>query len=131
MTRDTWLRLLLRLFGSASLLALGAVVMPTRWMAATHAWLDIGPFPEAPITEYLTRSLSLFYFLIGALLWALSSDLERYRPLVRWVGVASVVGGAVLLGIDVMAALPLWWTLHEGPMAIAFGVAVAWLATDD
>ena len=128
MTRDTWLKILLRLFGTSSLFALVAVFMPTRWMASVHGSLGLGAFPESPLTEYLTRSLSLFYFLIGLLLWALSNDLERYRPLVRWVGWASLVGGGFLLGIDLYARLPVWWTWHEGPTAAAFGALLVWLA---
>lgn len=101
--------------------------MPTAWMAATHEALGLGPFPEAPITEYLTRCLSLFYFLIGLLLWTVSNDLDRYRVLIGRMGFASVFGGFALLGVDLYAGLPFWWTWHEGPTAIVFGALLWWL----
>lgn len=128
MTRDTWLKILLRLFGTASLFALPAVFMPASWMAATHRAIGLGQLPQAPITEYLTRSLSLFYFLAGLLFWALSCDLERYRPLIAKMGVAIVAMGALLVAIDLHAGLPGWWTLHEGPQVAVFGALCAWLA---
>jgi hypothetical protein len=90
MTRaDTALVLLLRFVGVTALFALVAVFMPVSWMAATHRWLGLGETPTAPVVEYLARSLSAFYALLGALCLVMASDLERYRPLVRFLGVAN------------------------------------------
>src|SRR5262249_61889667 len=61
------LALLLRLEGAVLLLALPFVFLPTAWMAAAHVWLGLGPFPDSPLTEYLTRSLSGLYALWGPL----------------------------------------------------------------
>ena len=64
-TAERTLTWLLWILGVMMLTALFAVVMPTDWMAATHAWLGLGTFPEAPITEYMARSLSMMYGLHG------------------------------------------------------------------
>src|SRR5215470_14742014 len=58
---DRLLVVLLRLFGGITCLALLATLLPTQWMAAAHAWLGLGPFPRAPLTEYLTRSIAGLY----------------------------------------------------------------------
>jgi hypothetical protein len=79
------------------------------------------------VTDYLTRSLSLLYALIGALLWHLGSDPSGYRKLIRWVGCASIATGFALLGIDLHAGLPWWWTWHEGPQALILGALFLWL----
>jgi hypothetical protein len=50
-----------------SLFALVPVVMPWSWMAATHRWLGLGETPSGRMVEYLARSLSAFYALVGAL----------------------------------------------------------------
>jgi hypothetical protein len=42
-------------------LAFLAVVMPTSTMASIADWLGVGPLHRAPLTEYLTRSLSALY----------------------------------------------------------------------
>jgi hypothetical protein len=52
------------------------------------------------VVEYLARSLSAFYAVTGALCLLVASDLERYRPLVRFQGVAFAVMSVVLLGVD-------------------------------
>ena len=84
---DKALVILLRIVGVPALFALVAVVMPLSWMAATHRWLRLGEMPTGPVVEYLARSLSAFYAVMGALCLVLATDLERYRPLVRFLGV--------------------------------------------
>src|SRR5690349_9468991 len=98
MTRaDKAMVLLLRFVGVGAMLALLAVFMPSSWMAATHRWLGLGEMPTGPVVEYLARSLSACYAVIGALCLVLAADLERYRPLARFLGVAFALVSAVLL----------------------------------
>src|SRR3954447_11181013 len=86
------------LLGIGSLFALIPVVMPWSWMAATHRWLGLGEMPTGPIVEYLARCLSAFYALVGAFCLVMASDLERYRPLVRFFGVCLALLGVHLHG---------------------------------
>jgi hypothetical protein len=114
--------LLLRFLGVGSLFALVAVFMPSSWMAAAHRWLGLGEMPTGPVVEYLARSLSTFYALVGALCLVVASDLGRYRPLVRFLGVAFALMSLALLGVDLAAGMPWWWSASEGPGGVAFGV---------
>jgi hypothetical protein len=125
---DTALVLLLRLVGVTALFALVAVFMPVSWMAATHRWLGLGEMPTGPVVEYLARSLSAFYALFGALCLVVAADPERYRPLVRFLGVAFAVMSLALLGVDVAAGMPWWWSAAEGPGGVVFGALLAVLA---
>src|SRR5215831_2229080 len=106
---DRVLVILLRFVGVGSLFALVAVFMPVSWMAATHCWLGLGEMPTGPVVEYLARSLSAFYALMGALCLVLTTDLERYRPLVRFLGAVFALMSVVLLGVDLAAGMPWWW----------------------
>ena len=90
---DKALAYVLRCLGVGSLFALVAVVMPFSWMAATHRWLGLGEMPTGPVVEYLARSVSAFYALFGALFLVVASDLDRYRPVVRFLGVAASTSG--------------------------------------
>lgn len=126
MTRDRFLSLFLRVVGTVAGSAALCAVMPLRAMEAAHRALGLGPLPEGPIVEYLARSTSAFYALLGALLWAASLDLARYRPLVRGVGVAFIALGALLLWTDVSAGLPLFWQIGEGPLNALFGAILLW-----
>ncbi len=125
---DKVLVLLLRIVGVGSLFALVAVFMPSSWMAATHRWLGLGEMPTGPVVEYLARDLSAFYALVGALLLVLAADLGRYRPLVRFLGLAFALMSVALLGVDLAAGMPWWWTASEGPGGVVFGALLFVLA---
>jgi hypothetical protein len=125
---DKVLVFLLRFVGVGALFALVAVFMPVSWMAATHRWLGLGELPTATVVEDLARSLSAFYTLAGALCLVLAADLERYRPLVRLLGMAFALVSLVLLGVDLAAGMPWWWTASEGPGGVVFGAVLFVLA---
>ncbi len=121
-------RLFLRIIGTAALLAFVAVVMPYSWMNAIHKWLGMGQLPAEPIVGYLARSTSAFYALLGGLMWVVSFDLHRYRPVLIYVGAAIIVFGGALFAVDMLEGMPLWWTVGEGLFNVVFGVVIFVLA---
>jgi hypothetical protein len=125
---DKALAIFLRCLGVGSLFALVPVFMPFSWMVATHQWLGLGEMPTGPVVEYLARSVSAFYALSGALFLVVASDLERYRPIIRFLGVALALVGLILLGVDVGAGMPWWWSAFEGPAAIGIGALLFFLS---
>jgi hypothetical protein len=125
------LTVFLRVIGGAALLALAAVVMPLSSMVSIHRWLDLGGVPITPAVEYLARSVSAFYALFGALCLFLSSDLPRHRPIVRFLGVLGAFTGVIIIGIDVAAGMPWWWTAFEGPPTIPAAALIFFLARLD
>ena len=128
MTSDKLLALLLRFLGISALFAVGAVFMPLSWMIATHRWLGLGDMPTEPVVEYLARSLSAFYAISGGYCLLMASDVERYRPLIRYLGIAQMVLGVIVLGVDVSAGLPWWWSVGEGPFGVVVGGVMVYLA---
>jgi hypothetical protein len=121
------LALLLRAVGCLDLLALIAVVMPQHWMDVAHKFVGLGPIPHEPIVGYLARSASALYALHGATVLFISFDVVRYERLIRFLGIAALVHGAVILGIDLGEPLPPLWRYAEGPAFAATGVLVLWL----
>src|SRR6185369_2985529 len=109
LTRERFLRALLRYIGTASLLAIIAVFMPYSWMNEIHRELGMGTLPAEPVVGYLARSLSAFYALLGGLLWVLSFDVRRHRIALCYLGAAFIIFGAILVGIDFMERLPSLW----------------------
>ncbi len=126
--QDRFLRLFLRMIGTASLLAIAAVVMPYAGMDAIHEWLGMGQLPSDPIVGYLARSTSAFYALLGGLLWVVSFDPRRCRPALQYLGVAIIVFGVALLAIDLLEGMPVFWSLCEGPIDIALGIVILGLS---
>lgn len=124
MTSETTLKFILRLIGSASLLATIFVAAPYAWMDSIHAALGMGTLPDAPVVGYLARSTSAFYALLGGLFWVVSFDLVRHRPVLIYLGVAVTVFGAMLVIVDWQEGMPLFWKVWEGPAVIAIGLAI-------
>ena len=119
--KQRFLRDFLRVVGTAGLFALPCALMPESWMDAIHQWLGLGRLPTEPIVGYLARSTSLFYAMIGGLMWVLSGDLYRYRGALCYFGAAGVVFGLVLFAADVAVGLPLWWSVGEGISNVMIG----------
>lgn len=126
MTRDGFLTLYLRLIGTVAGLAAICAVMPLHWMDTIHRAIGMGALPDRPIVEYLARSTSAFYALMGALFWTLSFDLVRYRPLVRRLGMAIIALGILLLWTDIVAGMPWFWQAIEGPANVVLGAVILW-----
>jgi hypothetical protein len=130
-TRQTARRLLaglLYVLGGVMTVAFLARVMPTTWMAATAEWLEVGPLPRSPLTEYLTRSLSLLYGVFGVLHLYLARDVVRHLDLIVVFGWLTMVVGVALTAIDFAAGMPPMWSWSEGPPTVLVGAAYVWLA---
>ena len=115
---------IMRVMGVATLLAAPCILLPYEWMNACHQFMGLGTLPHAPIVSYLARSLSLFYAIFGAITLFVSFDIRRYRPLVQLWGALVTISGILLLGIDIVAGMPLNWMIGEGPPTIAIGLIV-------
>lgn len=122
------LRGLLRGVGLFVLLALLPLWMPRAWIGATHAWLGLGEFPAAPIAEYLARSVSALCAFYGGLLVALSTDVRRYLPLVRYQAVAIMALTAGGLVVGRWAGMPWWFVGTDAVAGWACGIATLLLA---
>lgn len=127
---DRILKSLLRLMGGAELLALAAVFFPVDWMKDIHQRLGLGAMSDSLLTIYLARTVSLLYAFHGWMLLFLSHEIERYRPVIRFWGLLTILAGLMLLGIDLAERVPLWWTAFEGPSVFAFGIAFTFLTRE-
>jgi hypothetical protein len=124
-TRLRYLRLLLRAGGTLLSTAFLAMLLPVEWMASAHEWLGMGEFPRRPVVDYLARSVSALYGFHGILLFVVSGDPVKYRPIVRYLAFMNLAFGVMLIVIDASAGLPLVWTMAEGPSLIVVGVLLS------
>lgn len=118
-----WLRGLLRCEAVVLFSAAAAVVLPSSWMAAIHAWLGMGELPQVPLVEYLTRSVSALYALCGAVFWYLSKDVRRYADLIRFLAWLKLISGLSRIVLDAAVGLPLFWMVGEGPVVVGLSLA--------
>lgn len=128
MTRGEWrLTFVLRLVALLMGLALVAVFMPRSWIATCHEWVGLKALPEGPLVEYLARSVSAFYAILGGLLWIIAGKQRRYAAVITYLALMCILFGLAILVIDFQLGMPLWWKLAEGPFVMGFGVLVLFL----
>ena len=120
----TWL---LRINGALAFLAIFGVVMPTGWMEAGAEWSGL-EFPDTTLTQYLARSISAIYALLGALILYIARDVRRYIDLIVYIGWLTIVLGALLTGVDFALGMPASWSWGEGPPTVLVGGGFIWLA---
>ena len=126
-TRVRYLTWLLRFGGCVLTVAFLAVLMPVEWMAASHQALGLGEFPRQPIVDYLARSVSALYGFHGILLFVVATDPVKYRAIVTYLVAMTIGFGVIMIGIDLHAGLPLWWTAVEGPSLLVLGTVIGLL----
>ena len=119
---------LLYALGGMMSVAFLAIVMPTSGMVAIADWLGVGPLHRSPLTEYLTRSLSAMYGVLGVLHLYLARDVVRYLDLIVVIGWLTVLVGVILTVVDFAAGMPPFWSWSEGPPTVLVGLAYIWLA---
>jgi len=124
---DRWLLLYLRLIGGSALFAFLASVMPSSWIVSISEELGFDPFPNSPLTFYLARNLSLLYGFVGATLLIIASDLARYRPLVRYAALGTILFSACQFVVDSLSGLPSWWTWGESGSTLIGGIILYWI----
>ena len=74
----------MRVVAFSMFFALIAVVMPSSWLVAAIKML----VPEAEVTiltQYLSRCLSMFYFMVGGLLWIFGGNVKKYATCILFV----------------------------------------------
>jgi hypothetical protein len=107
------LRLLLRLLGAICVLAIVPLVVPIRWLDATHQWMGLGPFPSAPIAVYLARSVSSLCVFYGGLLLVLAHDVKRYAIIISYQAVAIMLLSAYGIVAGIRAGFPAFWVIAD------------------
>lgn len=110
------------------LLAVVGMFMPTDWMSSTNDAVGLEPLHRAPLTEYLTRSLSALYAFVGALFVYISFDVRDYRDLIAFSAKLIAAGGVFFTILDLWVGMPAAWTWTEGPPTLLLAIWIVWLA---
>ncbi|MES2466384.1 MAG: hypothetical protein V4675_03695 [Verrucomicrobiota bacterium] len=125
---ESWLKLLLRILGWICVLALVPLFMPRSWLDAGHWSLGMGPFPTAPITEYLARSVCSLCAFYGGLLLLLAGDVLRFINIIRYQAVAIMTLSAVGIFAGVRAGVPAFLVVADAVGCWIFLLPILMLA---
>ena len=123
-TAEKWLTILFRLNALLLTSAFFTIFLPAELMQRTHQWLGLGEMPEDKIVHYLARSCSMLYFVHGLVLGFVSLNMRKYWDVVPLLACLHLVMGVTILGIDLNAGMPWYWTMAEGPGIMIFACAL-------
>ena len=121
------LKWVLQINGAVMATAVFAVFLSHDQMAAIHEWLGLGVFPEGIIIDYLARSLSALYAIMGILYLVLARDIYAHASVITFMAWASICFGVGSIVIDLKLGFPAWWTWGQGPFVILYGMVILWL----
>lgn len=108
-----WLVLVLRATAVLLLLAFVGAALPESWMKAAYESGGLGSWPGGALLVYLAREVSLLYGFYGVLALYLSFDVQRYRPLIRFLAIAGFPFVPVMFAVIWAAGLPMVWAVCE------------------
>ena len=120
------LKLLLRVVGIVSLPAVVAVFMPHSWLVQGVEAAEPGT-PVLVLVSYLSRLLSAFYVLLGAMMIIFSTDVRRYAGPIRLVALWSLMAvvGFLIHGVPALVEGGHGWFVWFVASDVAFGLALA------
>jgi hypothetical protein len=127
-TASKLLSWMLIVIGVAAMTAVVPMVMPTDWMEIVNDRMGLGPFPRSTLTEYLTRSLSGLYAMIGGMMFYLGLHVRRHVGVIGVLGWLMAGFGVALTGIDFAIGMPANWAWGEGPPTVVIGLVFVGLA---
>jgi hypothetical protein len=119
-------RLILRVAAVMAWLVIPAVLAPRLVIEKLSWFLGYGQPSKTPLIYYLGAGGSLVYLALSALLWKLSEDVVRYRPLVVFAAWAFLLCGPLYLWIDLQAGMPLWWVSMDSVACVLAGAWLLW-----
>ena len=99
-------RLVLRVAAVIQFTALPGALLPRQGTEKLSWLMGLGEPPMVPLMVYMAGGCAFVYLAEGVILWLLSRDVVRYRPLVIASGWIYVAGGPAFLWIDTQAGSP-------------------------
>jgi hypothetical protein len=119
-------QLILRMMALMSLPVMVAVIAPHLTVEKLSWLVGFGQPPQTPLLPYLAAGGSFVYLILSAILWILSSDVARYRPLIFFTAYVCLLGIPVYWWIDTHTGMPLWWLLMDQVICFIAGSGLLW-----
>ncbi len=119
-------RWLLRFAALVQFTGLPGAILP-RAAVENLSWLmGFGRPALDPLTIYISGNAGYVFVAVGILVWAISNDVVRYRPLVILCGWLYLIGAPIYLSIDLQCPLPWWWIAADTVGCVLIGGGILW-----
>lgn len=119
-------RWLLRIAALVQFTGLPGALLPGEAIEK-YSWLmGFGQPDLGPITIYLSGNAGYVFVAFGIVVWVISTDLVRYRPLVTLCGWIYLIAAPAYLSIDLQCPLPWWWVAMDSVSCLIIGAGILW-----
>lgn len=116
-----FLRLVLFLGASTLISAIVPLFFSPQLMNEIHQKLGLGDFPIQPISIYLAKSACLLYAIHGMVLLFVAIRFDELKSMIPFLAWLHVGLGSVMIYVDAVSPMPIWWLVIEGPPVIGLG----------
>ena len=117
-------RVVLRVIATVSFIALPAIFAPRLAVETFSVLMGFAKPPHLPLLIYMTSGASCVYVGQGLLLWFVSRDVVRYRPLIVFCGWAYLAFSPLFLWIDISAGMPSFQVAADSLSCLVAGGAL-------
>ena len=117
-------RIVLRVIGAVSFIALPAIIVPRLAVEKFSALLGLGKPEASPLLIYMTAGASCVYVAQGLLMWLMARDVVRYRPLIVFCAWAFLAFSPLFLWIDLHAGMPAFQVAADSLSCLLAGAAL-------
>ena len=87
--------------------------VPDRWVDSFLAWFGVEQMPRALPMIYVLRAAGCLCFGIGAVIWAVATDIVRYRLIVITIVAVHLIAAPAFYLMDAMIGLPRGWCIMD------------------
>lgn len=117
-------RLVLRVIGAVSFIALPAIIVPRLAVEKFSMLLGLGKPEASPLLIYMMAGASCVYVAQGMLMWLMARDVVRYRSLIVFCAWAFLAFSPLFLWIDLHAGMPAFQVAADSLSCLLAGGAL-------
>jgi hypothetical protein len=94
---------------------LGGVLcfIPYSWGNLFLAWFGMEPIPQSLFMTYCLCGAGFLGVGIGAVIWAVATDVVKYRPIVITIVTLHLIGAPMFFSMDLIIGMPLSWRIMD------------------
>lgn len=119
-------KIVLRILSIVALPVLPAIFSP-HFGVEKFSWLvGFRQPPNVPLLYYFGAAGSFLYLALSAIMWMISCDVARYRPLGRFMGCICLIASVAYWWITSRTGMPTWLLAADTLSCLIGGAALLW-----
>lgn len=98
-----------------------AFFLPKTWIDSSLVWVGMEQVPRALLMSYVLRGAGFLQVAMGVVIWAVASDVVRYRPIVVTIITVHLLAAPAFYLMDTAIGMPGWWCIMDFTCCVLAG----------